>query len=168
MNIFTTDAPRSRCDSGCVSTTSGLALCHARKPARAAPRRAPPSAVRPRIGIHCQLPGHQIWPGLDCIYRRRLRHSRSNTEELVVRSSLVFTALLGRMAFSRLRRVAATLDHSTERDMMEGRRREWSERDHQTELSEEGTTRLAPQTPPLRGIGFGRTSGQTHERRCLS
>lgn len=71
-----------------------------------------------------------LWPALDGIYRHRLRHFKAEPEELVAAISAAFTSLVGGMDLDRVQRIAATLVRSTDRDLMEARRRDWAERDH--------------------------------------
>ena len=59
-----------------------------------------------------------LWPALDGIYRRVLRHFRDDPEELVGGIALAFDGLVGRLDLSRVRRVAGSLAWSTERDVM--------------------------------------------------
>lgn len=65
-----------------------------------------------------------LWPGLDAVYRRRLHGFGGEADELTSAMSSTFTTLVGRLALHRVRRVAATLIRSTERDLMEHRRRQ--------------------------------------------
>lgn len=67
---------------------------------------------------------------LDGIYRHRLRHFKAEPEELVAAISAAFISLVGGMDLDRVQRIAATLVRSTDRDLMEARRRDWVERDH--------------------------------------
>lgn len=68
-----------------------------------------------------------LWPGLDAVYNRRLKHFRTSPDELVSLLSEAFTALVARLDLRVVRRVAATLVMSTERDLMASRRRDWKE-----------------------------------------
>jgi DNA-directed RNA polymerase specialized sigma24 family protein len=77
-----------------------------------------------------------LWPGLDAVYRRRLRHFREQPDELVGEMAEVFTALVGRLDLETVHRVAATLVRSTERDVMERRKRCWAEASHLLESEE--------------------------------
>jgi DNA-directed RNA polymerase specialized sigma24 family protein len=74
-----------------------------------------------------------LWPGLDRVYRRRLRLFRQRLDELTSAISIAFTELVSRIDLQRVARVAATLVRSTDRDMMYALRREWTEG---TKLSE--------------------------------
>lgn len=67
-----------------------------------------------------------LWPGLDTLYRRCLKHFLNEPEELASSISAALTALIERMDLSRIRRLASTIVRSTERDLMYSRRREWS------------------------------------------
>jgi len=71
-----------------------------------------------------------LWPGLDAVYRRRLRHFRDQPDELVAEMSEVFTVLVERLDLAVVHRVAATLVRSTERDVMDHRKRRWAEDTH--------------------------------------
>ena len=68
-----------------------------------------------------------LWPGLDAVYRRRLRHFRDQPDELVAELAEAFTALVERLDLTAVHRVAATLVRSTERDVMDHRKRRWAE-----------------------------------------
>jgi hypothetical protein len=94
-----------------------------------------------------------LWPALDGIYRHRLRHFKAEPEELVEAISVAFTALVGRMDLGRVHRVAATLVRSTDRDLMDERRREWAEREHRDARREENPPE--PETEPLRDSDLG-------------
>ncbi|MCA2980994.1 MAG: sigma-70 family RNA polymerase sigma factor [Myxococcaceae bacterium] len=68
-----------------------------------------------------------LWPGLDGVYRRRLKHFESQPDELVAELTGAFIALIARLNLATVTRVAATLIRSTERDLMNGRKRLWAE-----------------------------------------
>ena len=68
-----------------------------------------------------------LWPGLDAVYRRRQRNFRGQPEELIAELGDVFTTLVGRLDLEVVHRVAATLVRSTERDVVERRKRVWAE-----------------------------------------
>jgi hypothetical protein len=78
-----------------------------------------------------------LWPGLDGIYRRQLRHFRNEPEELVSALSTAFTGLVARLDLRLVHRVAATLVRSTERDLTDDLRRGWAERASRKKLLEE-------------------------------
>jgi len=71
-----------------------------------------------------------LWPGLDAVYRRRLRHFLDQPDELVAELAEAFTSLVERIDLDVVHRVAATLVRSTERDVMERRKRRWAEANH--------------------------------------
>lgn len=71
-----------------------------------------------------------LWPALDGIYRHRLRHFSDEPEELVAALCAAFTCLVGRMDLDRVNQIAATLVRSTDRDLMDARRRDRGEHDH--------------------------------------
>jgi RNA polymerase sigma-70 factor (ECF subfamily) len=96
-----------------------------------------------------------LWPALDGIYRHRLRHFKDDPDELVEAISVAFSTLVGRMELTRVNRVAATLVRSTDRDVMDERRREWAVQEHHAEPSEEETKRAEPRTPPRRESDLG-------------
>ncbi len=75
-----------------------------------------------------------LWPGLDAVYRRRQRHFRGEPDELVAELADAFTALVGRLDLDVVHRVAATLVRSTERDVVERRKRVWAEAPHLVEV----------------------------------
>jgi DNA-directed RNA polymerase specialized sigma24 family protein len=64
-----------------------------------------------------------LWPGLDRLYRRRLRYFAHDPDELTEAISVAFTALIARIDLTRVHRIAATLVRSTDRDVMYERRR---------------------------------------------
>jgi RNA polymerase sigma-70 factor (ECF subfamily) len=68
-----------------------------------------------------------LWPGLDAVYRRRLRHFLEQPDELIAELAEAFTKLVERLDLTAVRRVAATLVRSTERDVMDRRKRRWAE-----------------------------------------
>jgi DNA-directed RNA polymerase specialized sigma24 family protein len=77
----------------------------------------------PRSALAYALLWGGLWPGLDRVYRRRLRYFASEPEELCQELSLAFTRLVEAMNLQRVRRVAATLIRSTDREVMDERRR---------------------------------------------
>jgi RNA polymerase sigma-70 factor (ECF subfamily) len=58
-----------------------------------------------------------LWPALDRIYRRRLRHLGEDPDELTQGIWLAFNELLHRIDLAHGRRIAATLVRSTNRDV---------------------------------------------------
>lgn len=64
-----------------------------------------------------------LWPGLDHVYRRHLKQFATDPDDLTEAISVAFTTLVGRMDLSRVHRVAATLVRSTQREIMDERRR---------------------------------------------
>ncbi len=68
-----------------------------------------------------------LWPGLDAIYRRRLRHFQGEPDELVAELARAFTERVARIDLAAVHRVAGTLVRSTERDLMDRRKRAWRE-----------------------------------------
>lgn len=64
-----------------------------------------------------------LWPGLDRVYRRRLRYFARDPDELTEAISVAFTALVGRIDLASVHRIAATLVRSTDRDIMYERQR---------------------------------------------
>ena len=85
-------------------------------------------ACTPWADIAVALVWCGLWPGLDAIYRRHLKHFAGETEEFVSLISYAFTALVCRLDLGRVRRIAATLVRSTEREVKSERRRTWTER----------------------------------------
>lgn len=97
-----------------------------------------------------------LWPALDGIYRHRLRHFKAEPEELVAAISAAFTSLVGGMDLDRVQRIAATLVRSTDRDLMEARRRDWVERDHiETNGDLESGAEDEPAAPAIRDSELG-------------
>lgn len=68
-----------------------------------------------------------LWPGLDGVYRRRLKHFGSQPEELVAELAAAFIALIKRLNLATVTRVAATLVRNTERVVMDARKRQWAQ-----------------------------------------
>ncbi len=68
-----------------------------------------------------------LWPGLDAIHRRRTRHFLNAPDDLVSEIADAFTREVAALDLTRVTRVAATLVRSTERRVLEGREREWTE-----------------------------------------
>lgn len=68
-----------------------------------------------------------LWPGLDAAYRRRIKHFASHPQELVSEIADAFVGHVERLNFETVSRVAATLVRSTERDVMDRRRKIWAE-----------------------------------------
>ncbi len=77
-----------------------------------------------------------LWPGLDAIYRRHLRHFRDRPEELVSEVGARFTDAVARVDLGRIRRVAATLVRNTEREVRAGEKRAWDAAARRSELPE--------------------------------
>jgi RNA polymerase sigma-70 factor (ECF subfamily) len=87
-----------------------------------------------------------LWPALDAIFRRQLRHHRDAPEELVSEIGSCFTSQLRRADLSRINRIAATLVRNTERDIRDGRRAVWDEAARRADLPDEKA--LADPVPP--------------------
>ena len=68
-----------------------------------------------------------LWPGLDAIYRRRLRCVGGATHELTSAIAAAFTSLVHGLDLARVHRVAATLVRSTEREVLAQLARTWRE-----------------------------------------
>ncbi len=64
-----------------------------------------------------------LWPGLDRIYRRRLRHFGDDPDELTQVIWLSFTELVNRLDLAHVQRVSASLVRSTDRDVRKALRR---------------------------------------------
>lgn len=88
-----------------------------------------------------------LWPGLDRLYRRRLRYFAHEPDELVETISVAFTALIGRIDLARVHRIAATLVRSTDRDVMYERRRVLDELAADAVGSRQAPARLASRGP---------------------
>ena len=89
-----------------------------------------------------------LWPGLDAIFRQRLRGFVELREDLVAEISFVFTTMIARIDLSGVQRVASTLVLNVEREVREclTRRRTHEARlsditDHEDDLGDE-TSRL--------------------------
>jgi len=68
-----------------------------------------------------------LWPGLDAIYRHRLRDFVGRIDELVTEISFVFTSTIGRIDRSGVNRLASTLIRNVERDIREGVKQRWAD-----------------------------------------
>ena len=78
-----------------------------------------------------------LWPGLDRIYRRRLREFVAEPEALVSEIGARFAAALLGADLGRIRRVAATLVMNVERDVRDARKRAWAEDQQRADLPQE-------------------------------
>lgn len=105
-----------------------------------------------------------LWPGLDAVYRRRLKHFR-DPAELVSELAGAFTALVERLNLATVKRVAATLVRSTERDVLAARKRCWAEAERlQGDLGEvAGEVALEPDSV----LGLPRASSDEDELNTL-
>ena len=83
-----------------------------------------------------------LWPGLDAIYRRNLKHHRDDAGELVSEIWDRFVTAVGRADLGRINRVAGTLIRNTERLVGWWRQRGWNEEAAKNELPEDDD--LAP------------------------
>lgn len=77
-----------------------------------------------------------LWPGLDAVYRRLLRHFRSEPELLVAEISERVTRGVKGMVLGRVTWVAATLVRNTERDIRRSLAGRWREEELRGELRE--------------------------------
>lgn len=68
-----------------------------------------------------------LWPGLSGIFGRRVRHFEREHDELIAEIARAFTELVERLDLTSVQRVAATLVRSTERDVMDRKKRAWAE-----------------------------------------
>lgn len=75
-----------------------------------------------------------LWPGLDALYRRRLRDFIKEPEALVSEIGARFTAMVHAADLSRIRRVAATLVLNVGRDVREELKRTWAEQARRADL----------------------------------
>lgn len=78
-----------------------------------------------------------LWPALDAIYRRNLRHHLDDPGELVSEIWDRFTTAVQRADLSRIQRVAATLTGNTERTVRYRRQRRWDDGARQEELPDD-------------------------------
>lgn len=79
-----------------------------------------------------------LWPGLDALYRRLLRHFVTSPEELVSEISDRLTTSVHRLDLHRVNRIAATLLRNIERDIRHVLRARWSEAASRDETPEDG------------------------------
>jgi RNA polymerase sigma-70 factor (ECF subfamily) len=89
-----------------------------------------------------------LWPGLDAVYRRRLRHFLENPEHLVGDVSSVFTTLIRRIDLGGVRRLAATLVRNVDRDVGEQLRRRWADDARHEPLVEDSEAFADPASAP--------------------
>ena len=85
-----------------------------------------------------------LWPGLDAVYRRRLRHFVENPEDLVGEVSFAFATLVERIDLLGVRRLAATLVRNVDRDVGEQLRRRWAEAARRQQLDEDDEAFVDP------------------------
>jgi hypothetical protein len=103
-----------------------------------------------------------IWPALDRISLRRMRYFKSNPEGLGEAIAVAFSTQVGRMDLRRVHRVAATLVRSTDREVMDERRRERIELEHLVNPQEpepprwHGDTERLPDQEALGSAGLWR------------
>jgi len=86
-----------------------------------------------------------LWPGLDAVYRRLLRHFPSEPELLVSEISERVTRGIERMSLDRVTWVAAALVRNTERDIRRSLAVRWREEGLREDLPEEGIAAVAPE-----------------------
>jgi RNA polymerase sigma-70 factor (ECF subfamily) len=94
-------------------------------------------APGPDVEVALALVWLGLWPGLDAIYRRRLRDfiaKPSKPEELVSEIGARFTALVRGADLGRINRVAATLVLNVERDVYEALKRRWADEARRADL----------------------------------
>ncbi len=104
-----------------------------------------------------------LWPGLDAVYRRRLRDFIKKPDELVSEIGTRFIAFVQGADLDRINRVAATLVLNVERDVFEGLKRKWADEARRADLTPEddddqddddtGDRREARASPVLRTGG---------------
>jgi len=90
-----------------------------------------------QVGLAMALLWLGLWPGLDAVYRRNLRHHLNDPGELVSELWDRFVIAVGRAELGRINRVAATLIRNTERTMGWWRQRGWDEDAKKNELPED-------------------------------
>ena len=78
-----------------------------------------------------------LWPALDAIYRRSLRHHLDDPGELVSELWDRFTTAVHRADLGRIHRVAATLTRNTERTLRHRRQRGWDDGARHEELPDD-------------------------------
>ncbi|HHH31714.1 MAG TPA: hypothetical protein ENK57_25655 [Polyangiaceae bacterium] len=78
-----------------------------------------------------------LWPALDAIYRRRLRHFLNEPEALVSEIGARFTRVIHRADLRRINRVAATLTRNVNRDIGDALKRAWAEQARRADLPRE-------------------------------
>jgi RNA polymerase sigma-70 factor (ECF subfamily) len=68
-----------------------------------------------------------LWPGLDAIYRHRLRDFVGRVDDLVTEITIIFIATVKRIDLGGVNRLAATLVWNVERDLRDRLKRRWAE-----------------------------------------
>lgn len=106
---------------------------------------AGPSYLAARDIIHLAL-----WPGLDAVYRRRLRHFGCEADALAGRISELFLGGVARLDLRRVNRIAATLVRNADRDVGRDLQRRY-DRERLTEPIEEHEHHLAVAGDPRAG-----------------
>jgi RNA polymerase sigma-70 factor (ECF subfamily) len=117
----------------------------------------------PDVDVALALVWLGLWPGLDAIYRRRLRDYKKPAE-LVSEIGARFTGLLRDADLGRIHRVAATLVLNVERDVFAALKRKWADEARRADLPREdeddggddeetGDRRAARTSPHLRTRG---------------
>jgi DNA-directed RNA polymerase specialized sigma24 family protein len=117
----------------------------------------------PDVEVALALVWLGLWPGLDAIYRRRLRDYKKPAE-LVSEIGARFIVLVRDADLGRIHRVAATLVLNVERDVFEALKRRWADEARRADLPHEdkdsdeddddtGDRRAACTSPLLRTRG---------------
>ena len=68
-----------------------------------------------------------LWPGLDAVFRRRLRHFVDYPGDLASELASAFSEVVAKLNLATVNRVAACLVRGTERTVLEGVRRVWAD-----------------------------------------
>ena len=76
-----------------------------------------------------------LWPGLDAVYRRRLRHFLDQPHALVSEVGARFSGVIHNTDLCRVRRVAATLVRNVDRDIGDALKRSWAQQAAHVDLS---------------------------------
>jgi RNA polymerase sigma-70 factor (ECF subfamily) len=107
-----------------------------------------------------------LWPGLDAVYRRRLKHFEQ-PDDLVSELAGAFTALIARLNLVAVSRVAATLVRSTERDLMTAQKRIWADALRLQEGLEQLEADADTRTPSESALGLPAASSDEEEMNSL-
>lgn len=94
-----------------------------------------------------------LWPGLDALRGRLLRHFRGQVDELDAEILARFADQVGRVRLDRVQRIAATLLRNVERDIRRDLSRQWSREKVTTDDDPDGPVAAASVVLPIPAAG---------------